>query len=90
MRALPLVHPLLAAAIDDALGVAQDDIARIETHGFGEIETGDAGRAGAVADEFRRSDVAVRQHQRVEHAGGGDDRRAVLIVMKHRNVHEVA
>ena len=90
VRALPLVHALLAAAIDDALGVAQDDVARIETHRLGEIETGDAGGAGAVADEFRRSDVAARQQQRVEHAGGGDDRRAVLIVMKDRNVHEIA
>ncbi len=90
VRALPLVHALLAAAIDDALGVAQDDVARIETHRLDEIETGDAGGAGAVADELRDLMSRPVSMQRVEHAGGGDDRRAVLIVMEDRNVHQVA
>ena len=90
MRRLPLVHALRAAAIDHALGVAQHDVARLEADRLDEIEAGDAGRAGAVADEPRGLDVAAGQLQGVDHAGGGDDRRAVLVVMEHRNVHQLA
>ena len=45
---------------------------------------------GAVADEPRLLDVATGQLHRVDHAGGGDDRGAVLIVVENRNVHQFA
>ena len=35
-------------------------------------------------------DVAAGQMQRVDQPGGGDDRRAVLIVVEDRNVHQLA
>ena len=90
VRALPLIHALVAAAIDDALGVAENDVARIEAQRLGEIETGDAGGARAIADELRVADVPAGQAQRVEDAGGGDDRGAVLIVVEDGNVHQLA
>ena len=61
VRALPLIHALDAATIDHALGVAERDIRRTKAERLGEIETGDAGGAGAVADEFRGFDVAPGQ-----------------------------
>src|SRR6202043_920469 len=61
-----------------------------EADGAQQFETGDAGSAGAVADEPRIGDVAAGQVERVEEARGGDDRGAVLIVMKHRNIEQLA
>ena len=90
MRRLPLVHAFLAAAIDDALGVAQDDVGGLEADRLDQVETGDARGARAVADEPRRLDVAAGEMHGVDHAGGGDDRGAVLIVVEDRNVHHLA
>ena len=90
MGRFPLVHALIAAAIDDPLGVAKDDVGGLEANRLDEVETGDARGARAIADETGRFDVSVGEMDRVDHAGGGDDRRAVLIVMKDRNVHHLA
>ena len=90
MRRLPLVHALGAALVDDALGVAQDDVVRREAHRLDELDAGDAGRAGAVADELGRLHVAAGEVQRVDQAGGGDDGGAVLVVVEDRDVHQLA
>ena len=90
MRRLPLVHALGAALVDDALGVAQDDVFRRKAHRLDELDAGDAGRAGAVADELRVLHVAAGQVQRVDQPGGGDDRRAVLVVVEDGDVHQLA
>ena len=55
-----------------------------------ELEAGDAGGAGAVADELGGLDVAAGQIERIQQAGGGDDGGAVLVVVENRNVHQVA
>src|SRR5205814_10612338 len=49
---------------------------------------GDAGRTRAIADEARGFDVTIRKVERVEQAGGGDDRGAVLVIMKNRDVEQ--
>ena len=90
MRRLPLVHALLAALVDDALGVAEDDVGRREAHRLDELDAGDAGRAGAVADERRRLHVAAGELQRVDEAGRRDDGGAVLVVVEDRDVHQFA
>ena len=90
MRRLPLIHAFLTTAIDDALRVAQNDVGGLESDRLDQVETGDAGGAGAVANEPRVSDVAPGQMHGVDHPRGGDDRRAVLIVMKDGNVHHLA
>jgi hypothetical protein len=87
---LPLVHALGAAAIDDALGVAQDDVVGGEPHRLEELRAGDAGGARAVHDEPRLAHVAARQVERVDEAGGRDDRGAVLVVVEDRDVHDLA
>ena len=84
MRRLPLVHAFGAALVDDALGVAQDDVFRRKAHRLDQLDAGDAGRAGAVADELGRLHVAAGDLQRVDQAGGGDDRGAVLVVVEDR------
>ncbi len=90
MCRFPLVHAFFAALIDNALGVAKDDIVRVEAHRLDEFNAGDARRTRAIADEFRRLHVAARQVKRVDETGGGDDRRTVLVVVKHRDVHQFA
>ena len=64
------------------------DVFGREANGLDEIETGDARRAGAVAHQSGFLDVPTRQVNCVDHAGGRDDRRSVLVVMKHGNVHQ--
>ena len=90
MRRLPLIHAFLTTAIDDAFRVAQNDVGGLEADRLDQVETGDAGGAGAIADKSRRFDVAPGQMHGVDHPRSGDDRGAVLIVMKDGNVHHLA
>ena len=90
MRRLPLVHALLAALVDDALGVAQDDVVGRKADRLDELDAGDAGGTGAVADQPGRFHVAPGDLQRVDQPGRGDDRGAVLVVVEDRDVHQLA
>ena len=90
VRRLPLVHAFGAALVDHALGVAEDQVLVLEADRFEQLQAGDAGGAGAVADDLGVFDFAPGQIERIEQAGGRDDRGAVLIVMEHRNVHQFA
>ena len=90
MRRFPLVHAFRAAPVDDAFGIAEDDVAVRHAHGLDELDAGDRRRARAVAYELHFLDVAPGDFERIEEPRGGDDRRAMLVVMKHRNVHEFA
>jgi len=85
-----LVHAFGAALIDHALGIAKRDVFGVETHGLDEVHAGDCRGTGAVADEFRRLEVAAGQFDGVDEAGGGDDGGAVLVVMENGNVHQLA
>ena len=87
---LPLVHAVRAALVDDALGVAENEVFRPEADRLQQFEAGDAGRAGAVAHEFCIFDLAAGKIERVDQAGRGDDRGAVLIVMEDGNVQQFA
>ena len=87
---LPLVHAVRAALVDHALGVAQDEILRAEADRPQQLQTGDAGGAGAVADELGGLDVAPGQIERIDQPGRGDDRGAVLVVMEDRDVEQFA
>ena len=86
----PLVHAIGAALIDDPLGVAQDDIVGREADGLEQLQAGDAGGAGAVAHQLGGLDVAPGQMQRVDQSGRRDDGGAVLVVMEHRDIQELA
>ena len=87
---LPLVHAVGAAFIDDALGVAEDEVLRREADRLEQFQAGDAGGAGAVADQLGGLDVAAGEVERIEQAGGGDDRGAVLVVVEYRDVEQLA
>ncbi len=87
---LPLVHALRAPGIDHALGVAQDRVIVRQAHRLDQLQARDAGRAGAVADDLDVLDRAAGEVERVEQPGGGDDRRAVLVVVEDRDVHHLA
>src|SRR5262249_59209572 len=86
----PLVHALGATLIDHTFGVAEDDVVGGKSNRLEQLETGDAGGARAVADKFGRFDVAPGEIERIDQAGRGDDRCAVLVVVEHRNVEELA
>ena len=59
-------------------------------HRLDELDAGDAGGAGAVADQLGRLHVAAGEVERVDEAGGGDDRGAVLVVVEDGDVHQLA
>ena len=84
MSGFPLVHPLLPAPVNNALGVAQDNVRRLKAHGLDKVEAGDPCRPRPVADQPSASDIALGDVDGVDHSGGGDDGGAMLIVMKHR------
>jgi hypothetical protein len=48
------------------------------------LPAGDAGGTGAVADQLGGFDVATSEVKSVDQTSGGDDRGAVLVVVKHR------
>ncbi len=88
MRRLPLVHAVGAALIDDALGIAENDVVGGEADRLEQLEAGDAGGARAVAHQFGRLDVAPGEIERIDQAGRRNDGGAVLVVMKHRNIEQ--
>src|SRR5260370_20572806 len=90
MTRVPLGRALMPTAVNDPLGVAQHHIGWFEADRLDEIETGDARSARAVADQARRLDIPSGQMHRVDHAGGGDDGCAVLVVVEYRDVHQLA
>src|SRR5262249_57834398 len=90
MRRLPLIHPLGAALIDDALGVAENHVVRGEPGRFEQFEAGDAGGASAVAYHLGRFYVAPGQIERIDQSGRRDDRGAMLVVMEYRDVEQLA
>jgi len=76
--------------VDDAFGVAEHDVRALHAHDFQELDAGDRGGAGAIDHELGRVQGAAREMQRVDQAGGGDDRGAVLVVVEHGDVEEFA
>ena len=58
-------------------------------HGFDQFGAGDSGCTGAVDDHAGPGDIAPGQAQRIDQAGRGDDRGAVLIVVEDRNVEQL-
>src|SRR5262245_63720896 len=90
MRRLPLVHALAAALVNDALGIAENDVLPGYPHCFDQFDAGDRCCAGAIAHELEILEIAPGDLQRIYQAGRGNNGRAVLIVMEDRDVHELA
>ncbi len=90
MSRFPLVHALLAPAIDDARGIAEDRVFMGHPHGFHQLKARDASRARAIAHELDVLYIAPRQMQRVDEPRNGDDGGAMLVIMENRNIHQLA
>src|SRR4051794_12212090 len=90
MGGLPLVHALRAALVNDALGVGENDVVVRHTHGFEQFDGGDRRGACAIADEAEALQVSAGELERIDKAGGRDNRSAMLVVMEDRDVHELA
>ena len=85
---LPLVHAFLAALVDDALRVAENDVLARHAERAQELEAGDASGACAVDDKLEVLDRAARQLERVQEASGGDDGRAMLVIVEYRDIEQ--
>jgi hypothetical protein len=81
------VHQFLAALIDTALKVGNPNVFARQAGLFEQAKTGKGGGACAGGDQFDLLDVFAGQFQRVAHGRRNDNRRAMLVVMEHRNVH---
>ena len=90
MCRLPLVHTLGAAAIDDAPCVAQHDVVRRQAHSLQQIDAGDRGRTRTVDDHLHPVERATGQVEGVDQAGRSDYRGAVLVVVKYRDLQQLA
>ncbi len=63
---------------------------RRQAHRLQEVDAGDRGGAGAVDDHLDLVERAAGQVQRVDQPGRRDDRGAVLVVVKHRDIQQLA
>ena len=61
-----------------------------QAHRLDQLDAGDRRRAGAVDHDLDVLEPALGDLQRVEQPGGGDDRGAVLVVVEHRDRHQLA
>src|SRR3546814_12903187 len=77
------------ALIDGALAVAHDDMIVRHAHRLYQFGAGDRRRPGAVDDHPDVRKLAPGQVTGVDQAGGGDDRGAVLVVVKEGDVHPI-
>ena len=59
-------------------------------HGLDKLKAGNTGGACAIYADFNVFHFLAGQMQRIDKAGGANNRRAVLVVMKHGNVHQLA
>src|SRR5271167_4941832 len=53
------------------------------------LRRGNSRSSGAVEHDFNFADVLAHNLQRIEQRGSGDDGRAMLVVVKNRNVHRL-
>ena len=90
VRRLPLVHAVGAALVDDAPGVAHDDVLGLEAEALHQFDAGDGRGAGAVDHQLAVLDPAPGEVTRIDQAGGRDDGGAVLVVVEDGDVHDLA
>ena len=70
-----------------ALDVGQGDVFRPQPHGNQQIDAGQCRRPRAGGDQLDVGQFLALQQQPIANGRGHGDRGAVLIVMKHRDVH---
>ena len=75
-----------AAGVDDAPGIDQQHVFLLAAHRDQEPHAGEAGGAGAEADQLDVSELFLLHVERIEQAGAHHHGGAVLIVVKDRDV----
>src|SRR3989344_1417993 len=80
--ALPLVHAVFAALIDDAVPIADDGVLGLDPGGLHQGDRGQAGRARARQNHLDLVQPFSGDVAGVDQAGGRDDGRGVLVVME--------
>ena len=90
MRRFPLVHRILAPLIDHTGAVDERHIAMRHAHALDQFDAGDRRGTGTIRDDADVLHLAAGQVQRVDQPGGGDDGRAVLVVVEDRNLQTLA
>src|SRR5687767_14216740 len=90
MRRFPLVHSLAAALVNDALRIAENDVVCGDPQGLDQLDAGDRSCARAIAHELEILEIAPRDLQGIDEPGSSDDGGAMLVIVKDRNVHELA
>ena len=81
------LHRLVAALVNDAATVGDDDRVGPKAHSGKQVEAGDGRRAGARADEAHVLQPTPGQFEPVDQGGRRDHGGAVLVVVKDRDVH---
>ena len=87
MRRFPLVHTFGTPLINHAFGVTNDAIVMLRAHGLHEFDTGNARSTRAIQHDLHIFDFLARDLKRIQKTRRTDHRRAVLVVVKDRNVH---
>ena len=83
-------HPFRAPGVDDPLVIDEQHVFPPRAQAQQQIQTSDAGGAAAGRDDAEVLDRLPHATQRVQHGGADDDRRAVLVVVQHRDLHSRA
>ncbi len=84
---LPFVHQRLAAFIDDAFNVGNPDVFPLRPQRDEHVEAGKRSRARTGRHNLGFLDLLAGKVQTVANRGADDDRRAMLIVVKDRDLH---
>src|SRR4029077_345682 len=70
-----------------AIDVANPDVLALSAHRHQKIEAGDRRSTGSRADDLDVGKLLAVQQQCVGDGGSDDDGGAVLVIVKHRNLH---
>ena len=84
---LVLVHTLGTARIEDALGVAHQDVLELRAEANVVIGAGDRAGAGARKDDLHVAKLLAHQFHGVQQRRAGDDGGAMLVVVEDRDAH---
>ncbi len=87
---LDLIHLLDPPRVDQPLDVGHPDVLDRDTEHDQQVKAGERGSAGTRGDHLHLIEFLALQEQTIEDRGSDDDRRPVLVVMKHRNLHPFA
>ena len=84
------IHALGAALVDHALGVAQNDVLAFHSQANVVLGASDARGSGAIQHHANLADVLADHFQAVQQGRARDDRGAVLVIVKDRNLHRLS